>query len=49
MLQAWTGRILIVMNCGQLLIERNGYGLGPIRIDENKKCPECGADIDIVV
>ena len=36
-------------NCGQLLIERNGYGLGPIRIDENKKCPECGAKIDIKI
>ncbi len=36
-------------NCGQLLIERNGYGLGPIRINEHKKCPECGAKIDIKI
>ncbi|MDO9046089.1 MAG: AmmeMemoRadiSam system radical SAM enzyme [Methanobacteriaceae archaeon] len=36
-------------NCGQLLIERNGYGLGPIKIDENKKCSECGAKINIKI
>lgn len=36
-------------DCGQLLIERDGYGLGKVRVDEKKKCPECGADIDIVV
>jgi len=36
-------------DCGQLLIERDGYGLGKVRVDENKKCPECGASIDIVV
>ncbi|PKL67080.1 MAG: AmmeMemoRadiSam system radical SAM enzyme [Methanobacteriales archaeon HGW-Methanobacteriales-1] len=36
-------------NCGQLLIERNGYGVGPIRIHKNKKCPECGAKINIKI
>jgi pyruvate formate lyase activating enzyme len=36
-------------NCGQLLIERNGYEMGPISIDENKKCMECGAKIDIQI
>ena len=36
-------------DCGQLLIERDGYGLGKVRVDEKKKCPECGAHIDIVV
>ncbi|HSO25929.1 MAG TPA: AmmeMemoRadiSam system radical SAM enzyme, partial [Methanobacteriaceae archaeon] len=36
-------------DCGQLLIERDGYGLGKVRVDEKKKCPECGAPIDIVV
>lgn len=36
-------------SCGQLLIERNGYEMGPISIDENKKCTECGAKIDIQI
>lgn len=36
-------------HCGELLIPRDGYGIGQIKIDKNKKCPECGAKIDIEI
>ncbi|MCK9151116.1 AmmeMemoRadiSam system radical SAM enzyme [Methanobacterium alcaliphilum] len=35
--------------CGKLLIPRDGYGIGKIQIDKNKKCPDCGAEIDIEI
>ncbi len=35
-------------NCGELLLERNGYGIGINKLKKTNKCPECGYKIDII-
>ncbi|HID42589.1 MAG TPA: AmmeMemoRadiSam system radical SAM enzyme [Archaeoglobaceae archaeon] len=35
-------------NCGHLIIERDGFYVGKIDIDENK-CPECGYRLSIII
>lgn len=35
--------------CGQILIERNGYGLEDFKLDKNGKCPYCNTEIDIKI
>ncbi|ADP77755.1 Radical SAM domain protein [Methanothermus fervidus DSM 2088] len=34
--------------CGELLIERRGFGVSKINLDD-KACPKCGAKIDIIL
>ena len=34
--------------CSKLLIKRDGFSIGENNIKKEKKCPECGAEIDIV-
>lgn len=36
-------------SCGELLVERDGYQIMADSLKENKECPKCGANIDIVV
>jgi pyruvate formate lyase activating enzyme len=35
--------------CGKILIERDGFSIIDDNLKKSKKCPECGAGIDIVV
>jgi len=35
--------------CGEVLIERNGFQIVSDELKETRKCPKCGARIDIVV
>ncbi len=36
-------------DCGELLIQRNGFSVGTNNLKKDKKCPQCGAGIDIVL
>jgi pyruvate formate lyase activating enzyme len=36
-------------NCGKLLVERNGYQIRDSKLKPGIKCPECNANIDMVV
>lgn len=35
-------------NCGELLIERTGFGIKKINLTKDKKCPACAAKVPIV-
>nr|WP_319373768.1 AmmeMemoRadiSam system radical SAM enzyme [uncultured Methanobacterium sp.] len=35
-------------DCGELLIHRDGFSVGSNNLKKDKKCPQCGAGIDIV-
>lgn len=35
-------------DCGELLIHRNGFSVGSNNLKKDKKCPQCGAGIDII-
>ncbi len=35
-------------DCGELLIHRDGFNVGSNNLKKDKKCPQCGAGIDIV-
>lgn len=36
-------------NCGELLVERDGYQIMTESLKDNKECPKCGANIDIEI
>ncbi len=35
--------------CSEVLIKRDGFSIGSNNLKKDKKCPECGAKIDIVI
>lgn len=43
-----TGENTYCHSCGEILVERNGYQILENDIQKEKKCPSCGAGIDIV-
>lgn len=47
--QSENGENTYCYSCGELLVERDGYQIMADSLKENKECPKCGADIDIVV
>lgn len=42
-----TGENTYCHSCGELLIERNGYQIMADSLKKDKKCPECGTNINI--
>lgn len=36
-------------NCGELLVERDGYQIMAESLKDNKECPKCGANIDMEI
>ena len=34
--------------CGELLIERDGFQVVDEKLEKTRKCPSCGTEIDIV-
>jgi len=44
-----TGENTYCYECGELLIERDGFKISKNNLKKNKKCPNCGAGIDIVL
>lgn len=43
-----TGENTYCYSCGELLVERNGYQIMKDSLKKDKKCPGCGAGIDLV-
>jgi pyruvate formate lyase activating enzyme len=44
-----TGENTYCHNCGEVLVERDGYQIMADNIKTNKKCPKCGTKADIIV